>query len=31
MIGQLKLIVSWLDDEETIECQCQSIISRNSS
>ena len=31
MIGQLKLIMSWLDGEETIECQCQPIISTNSS
>ena len=27
MIGELELIVSWLDGEETIECQFQSIIS----
>ena len=31
MIGKSKLIVSWLDGEETIEFQCQPIISTNSS
>ena len=31
MIGSLKLIVSWLDSEETVKCQCQSVISINSS
>ena len=27
----MKLIVSWLDGEETIECKSQSIISITSS
>ena len=31
MIGWLELTVSWLDGEETIELQCQSVISADSS
>ena len=31
MIGWLELTVSWLDGEETIELQCQSVISTDSS